>query len=325
VPLALAGAANQHAADINANRRVAQGARPGGPQAPASDGKGATRKARRRRQGDDTTTTAATNAAINPDSEDADYVAQEIRPGAVAAYPGQDGPVYRTKGQLTEQQRLSAGVIQTSAPSDAVAGGDDTPGGETCDDNDQEQPPPSPPSPPPAMQTRPEESSNKFLSRGRILLVLASLVVVALGLGLGLSLGGKDESKDESKDGTNDKTEAPTFVTELQQHLEQFSADPSLWEDPDAPQSKALDWVVEDGESDTSRVESRWALAVLYFATRGEEWKESFNFLTASHECEWNYDDSFGTTCNDDKQVIEINLGASISFCFVSQINRKRY
>jgi hypothetical protein len=85
------------------------------------------------------------------------------------------------------------------------------------------------------------------------------------------------------------------------------SYSPQAWEDPTSPQSKALYWLVH---TDTDhhqhpqehqqhswttsneaqiRLETRYALAVLYFATNGTtHWQDSNDFLShLHHECDW--------------------------------------
>jgi Leucine-rich repeat (LRR) protein len=61
--------------------------------------------------------------------------------------------------------------------------------------------------------------------------------------------------------------------------------------DPGSPQGRAYQWLLEDPQLDTysdSRFFQRFSLATLYFATRGENWTTSGNFLRYDiNECEW--------------------------------------
>ena len=327
-------AKNQHA-EVQGTQAAAQ-------QSPASDGKATVRRERRRMQnqmGSDqadgmnvsATNLPRSNVASTINNENADYAAEEIRPGAVFAAPGQEGVVYRTKGHLTESRQEAsapAPIFKSTAPSIVVPIADDTPVVETCDAIEQEQPPSTSEPETPALaplaepEAKPEESLKLIFTRGRMLIILAVLVVIVIGVGVGVAVGGED--KGITDDDTEDLDDTPDPVdpkrVELQQHLVQFSKDSSVWEDSNSPQSKALDWVLEDGESDKSRIEIRWALAVLYFSTTGDNWKETFNFLTEEHECKWNYGNDFGTSCNEENQVIGINLGASVLSIFLPQI-----
>ena len=67
----------------------------------------------------------------------------------------------------------------------------------------------------------------------------------------------------------------------------------SILMDPTTPQYKALNWLaLEDPYTvpvdDIDHLKQRYALAVLYFATGGNDtWIDSFEFLSAEHECSW--------------------------------------
>lgn len=88
----------------------------------------------------------------------------------------------------------------------------------------------------------------------------------------------------------------------------------------DTPQFLAVDWIANsDGReldfeaTDINVVVQRFALAVLYFATNGDNWTESLNFLTESNECEWqqvNATNALGVvSCDDSNLVTSLNMG----------------
>jgi hypothetical protein len=105
----------------------------------------------------------------------------------------------------------------------------------------------------------------------------------------------------------------------MQSKLEYLSEDPSVFEDPTSPQSLALNWLVNEDEAgidldaDVVRRETRYVLAVLYYATDGELWwKEEFGFLSESHECEWTIqedDSEQGVFCDEDLNVVNLTIG----------------
>jgi hypothetical protein len=90
-----------------------------------------------------------------------------------------------------------------------------------------------------------------------------------------------------------------------------------VFKDPDSPQSLAVNWLANEDESgldldDTDRrVESRYALAVLYFATAGDEmWIDKLHFLSALHECEWISESGSGAGvgCDSEMRVVNVTI-----------------
>ena len=68
--------------------------------------------------------------------------------------------------------------------------------------------------------------------------------------------------------------------------------------DPETPQGKAFAWILSHGEGVDAhltstlpemplRLSERYALAVLYYALRGDEWNEKGAFLTGQPQCYW--------------------------------------
>lgn len=98
---------------------------------------------------------------------------------------------------------------------------------------------------------------------------------------------------------------APTFTPSASPSLEPTTAEFTILynfvaansldngaalEDPSSPQYQALKWLYQNANlneyADTQRMQ-RYAMAVLYFSTNGQEWTVSDNWLSDLPECEW--------------------------------------
>ena len=104
-------------------------------------------------------------------------------------------------------------------------------------------------------------------------------------------------------------------------------------DDPNSPQSQALNWMTTpqsddegggsngasivtspDAKSVEWRIIQRYALAVLYYSTNGNEWKNQYGYLDVNkHECDWGGDNMLNNgwksmDCNDKGEVNLINL-----------------
>ncbi|CAB9510717.1 Leucine Rich Repeat [Seminavis robusta] len=61
-------------------------------------------------------------------------------------------------------------------------------------------------------------------------------------------------------------------------------------EDPDSPQSKAYQWLIQDFVPSylDDRIKQRFALATLFFSAGGDEWDDNTHWLNHTvHECDW--------------------------------------
>ena len=59
------------------------------------------------------------------------------------------------------------------------------------------------------------------------------------------------------------------------------------------------------------RIRQRYTLALLYFSTNGQEWKNQYNFLTKNDVCdwsEWKNGTLLGVICNDEGRVTKVRL-----------------
>lgn len=100
----------------------------------------------------------------------------------------------------------------------------------------------------------------------------------------------------------------------LRSELEYLLEDPSAFDDLDSPQSLALNWLIDDvlteNLDDQTRIETRFSLAVFYFATgRNQKLKNDFHFLSSKHECDWiDGSEDQGVFCDSEENVIYISF-----------------
>lgn len=174
----------------------------------------------------------------------------------------------------------------------------------------------------------PAESEKRYIM-GMSKSIFGSLVVVLLillgaGVGVGFALSGGGRGEDDNNDGDNgganpesggniETTVAPqtpegvvppnmpTEVIELFDLMgDDVSENKSTLLQEGTPQNQALTWLaLEDGWKDEwdalpkEVAVERYSLAVLYFATGGENWLEQFSFLTSTSVCDW-WNEAFG-------------------------------
>jgi Leucine-rich repeat (LRR) protein len=99
------------------------------------------------------------------------------------------------------------------------------------------------------------------------------------------------------------------YQEELLMLVQGLSEDADVFSEPSSAQSLALNWLANEDEyqvdaGDTARVQSRYSLAVLYFATNGAtQWMDSLKFLSSEHECEW-HDQTRGVFCDGENYVV---------------------
>ena len=83
----------------------------------------------------------------------------------------------------------------------------------------------------------------------------------------------------------------------LQGMLEAFAHSNHL-EDSSTPQGKSFSWLLEKDDLkglSSTRVQQRYALASIFYASQTQKWKNQYGWLTKSHECSW-----FGVKCGND-------------------------
>ncbi|KAG7371742.1 RHS repeat-associated core domain containing protein [Nitzschia inconspicua] len=108
------------------------------------------------------------------------------------------------------------------------------------------------------------------------------------------------------------------------QTLFDIATNPALLRDLEAPQGKATDWLInrdfDQACPDDEKLVQRWALAVMYYSTNGDEWdrcsavgsdpcgeenpfRGERRFLSSFDECDW-----AGITCNSNGCVTEVEF-----------------
>jgi hypothetical protein len=177
-----------------------------------------------------------------------------------------------------------------------------------------------------------------FLSLALLIVVICIVVPVSVKL---TSNNNNDDktttTPTPSLQPTRPPTTPPTNINWTKEQIQDIlfpsiSSTDSL-EDPNSPQSQALDWMTTpqsddegggsngasivtgpDAKSVEWRIIQRYALAVLYYSTNGNEWKNQYGYLDVNkHECDWGGDDMLNNgwksmDCNDDGEVNLINL-----------------
>ena len=170
----------------------------------------------------------------------------------------------------------------------------------------------------------------KYLCFGGIALLVVIAVAIAIPVALTTTTGGSqvDQQQTITSMPSTSPSAAPTseILTDYLQYLETALPDfiinydnttVSNLYDPSSPQYKAAQSIVaEDVEYwqtirnmdfllDPSVTLQRFALAVLYYATDGNNWANNDQWLSPTKECTW-----FGITCNaDNQQVIGLDFG----------------
>jgi hypothetical protein len=142
-----------------------------------------------------------------------------------------------------------------------------------------------------------------------IFIILIIIIVVGLKQGRG------------TKKGTS-PTASPERSKEVRQNqirnkLSYLSENPAVWDDPASPQNQALLWLANEDlahidVTDTVRLETRYALAVLYHSTFGSRWKDDNQFLTPLPECDWTSAPGliqYGIVCDSSAHVTSLKLG----------------
>ena len=164
------------------------------------------------------------------------------------------------------------------------------------------------------------------------------ILAIVLGAGIGLVVGLADKNRSSSSASAGGSTNFPSRSSSVKVWLmkEGLAATDDL-SDADSPQYKAAEWISDDDplrvpipedkkESRTAFVE-RYALAVFFFATSGDEWAFNLGFVSGKLTCSWNRSivspgrnpgetQTFdvGAMCNTAAEVTSLNLRK----CFVS-------
>lgn len=115
---------------------------------------------------------------------------------------------------------------------------------------------------------------------------------------------------------TSAPTMAPTFTESgIREFVETSLTAPTNLQDLQSPQSRALDWLIEQNElgsplSDPDILTQRFVLAVLYYSTNGDgTWLSKRNWMDPNRSvCEWASSASLDNICNTEGLLLELKL-----------------
>lgn len=140
-----------------------------------------------------------------------------------------------------------------------------------------------------------EEESLEEQVRRRKLYYALSFWIVALaivGVLLGIFLGKAPNSSNETDQSPTPSPSTLEFAS-LQELIESVSPNGSSTEslnDPSSPQYAALTWLEGNANLDVYpdwKKIQRYALAVLYYSTNGDDWLQNDGWLSDEDECSW--------------------------------------
>lgn len=157
------------------------------------------------------------------------------------------------------------------------------------------------------------------------------LLLVFCGAAVAIALVGESSVEPSSSEtGTSSPVEFESRQKEIKQ-IVQRDGNTKPFEDPNSPQSLALEWMFTDSitmafdnVAPLPIVSQRYALAVLYYSTNGTRWTNQLGFLTDRPACEWNdgsqvpfpssssalpsLPDTYGVHCDNFANVKQVQL-----------------
>lgn len=166
-----------------------------------------------------------------------------------------------------------------------------------------------------AEQFHPDDSNdNKVWSPKWKMLLVAVVGVIGISVALGIGITTAKHNGQPSSD-------TDPLLSNLIFRLQKLSSDPeTVFENVESPQARGLMWIYDDvkmnGEGINNgmgtRLESRYVLAVFFYALMGSSWSGKYKFLSHDHhECDWNGEEpkSGGIECNSNGDVTSVVLG----------------
>ena len=162
-----------------------------------------------------------------------------------------------------------------------------------------------------------EEARVDAKTRRSVLILVAVLVAIVAVVVVVVVATTRNTKVDESP--ANQTQEADPSITALQTRLEHLTSDSSVFGDSSSPQRLALKWLAEqndfgEGDSNQVRLETRYSLAVLYYATNGDAWVDGNEFLSSMHECNWTSSSGLiagGLKCDSSLQITGLDIGTA--------------
>lgn len=153
--------------------------------------------------------------------------------------------------------------------------------------------------------------------------ILCIIILVSLSCMITYSIRKKAV---DAIDATDEQWNLPSGFVNVDSRLQETiklllnSVDHKVLTDTNSPQFQAARWIADIDAlqiplESTIPFKQRYALAVIWFATSGENWENWDNFLTESNECDWRVhverpDEDFemGVQCNLKQEVTSIVL-----------------
>lgn len=152
----------------------------------------------------------------------------------------------------------------------------------------------------PSLQRHFKEENDHFWNKRTILLACFCLLFwIAVGVGIWAIfefLIARDEpsSAFPTLSPTGDRNKLEDII------LAKLSGGGEAFDDPSSAQSRALDWLKQnDGVSffDEEKILTRYALAVFYYSTDGDSWRNNDRWLSNLDECTWYSASKTGQAC----------------------------
>jgi hypothetical protein len=121
-------------------------------------------------------------------------------------------------------------------------------------------------------------------------------LVLGTGIGLGVGLANKNGSSSSASAGNSANFPNRSSKVNLWLVSAGLSTNDDL-SDADSPQYKAAEWIsngdplrlpIPEGKESRTAFVERYALAVFFFATSGEEWLFNLGFVSGKPTCAWN-------------------------------------
>jgi hypothetical protein len=134
--------------------------------------------------------------------------------------------------------------------------------------------------------------------RPRVLLAVSALVVVSVALGVTFGL-------------TANKNSPPALSPSVKEFLSGLPYLELAENDTDSPQAMAMTWLENDpqyNEYELYRLNQRYVMAVLYYATNGtSSWDADRGWLSYDNECSW-YQYEYNTSCMEASRLAMLSL-----------------
>jgi Leucine rich repeat len=112
--------------------------------------------------------------------------------------------------------------------------------------------------------------------------------------------------------GSSQPVGTPTSSTDLRSLvITTFPNGEASLQDPDSAQSQALQWLessTNDGVSTDEGYLQRYALATLYYSTKGDEWKDNTAWMSNTNECSWISSASSLDVCDSSGRYLSLDL-----------------